>query len=225
VFNESFAVSVEQEGLRRWLAARGRSLELQDYLERQRADQLMVDAFADGRRRLAALYALSPPLPLDERRARKREILGCHRRAGAGGGTAAETAYRLRQMDRDGLNNAHLASVGTYFDCVPGFQRLLAANGGSLPAFYAAVRNMRTDAGARRALCRAPARCEHTVPGGAYGAGCARAGDFGASHNGARALRLARASPSCRRRRAGRRCRSAASGSCRPKTACRAATA
>jgi predicted aminopeptidase len=55
----------------------------------------------------------------------------------------------------DGLNNAHLASLGTYFDCVPGFERLLAANGGSLPAFYAAVRNMRADAGARRALCRA----------------------------------------------------------------------
>ena len=25
-----------------------------------------------------------------------------------------------------GLNNAHLASVATYFDCVPGFERLLA---------------------------------------------------------------------------------------------------
>ena len=25
-----------------------------------------------------------------------------------------------------GLNNAHLASIATYFDCVPGFERLLA---------------------------------------------------------------------------------------------------
>ena len=146
---------MEQEGLRRWLAARGRSLELQDYLERQRAAQLMVDAFADGRRQLAALYALSPPLPIAERRARKREILVADRRAGAGDGTPAETAYRLRPVDRRGLNNAHLASLGTYFDCVPGFERLLAAKGGSLPALYAAVRNMRADAGARRALCRA----------------------------------------------------------------------
>ncbi|HXN80411.1 MAG TPA: aminopeptidase, partial [Steroidobacteraceae bacterium] len=74
-FNESFAVSVEQEGLRRWLAARGRSLELQDYLERRHAEQLIVDVFADGRRRLATLYALSAPLPVDERRGRKHEIL------------------------------------------------------------------------------------------------------------------------------------------------------
>jgi len=153
-FNESFAVSVEQEGLRRWLAARGRSLELQDYLERERADQLMVDAFADGRRRLAALYALSPPLPIDQRRARKREILD----ATGAQVQAVERQQKLRtgydKWIADGLNNAHLASIGTYFDCVPGFERLLAANGGNLPAFYAKVRNMRADAGARRALCR-----------------------------------------------------------------------
>jgi predicted aminopeptidase len=155
VFNESFAVSVEQEGLRRWLAARGRSLELQDYLERRHAEQLIVDAFADGRRQLAALYALSPPRPVGERRARKRAILDA---------TGAQVQAVERQLQlhtgydkwiADGLNNAHLASVGTYFDCVPGFERLLAANGGSLPAFYAAVRHMRADAAARSALCRA----------------------------------------------------------------------
>ncbi len=155
VFNESFAVSMEQEGLRRWLAARGRSLELQDYLERQQADQRMVDAFADGRRRLAALYGQSPPLPLSERRAAKREILD----ATGAQVQAIERQLKLRtgydKWIADGLNNAHLASIGTYFDCVPGFERLLAANGGSLPAFYAAVRNMRADAPARRALCRA----------------------------------------------------------------------
>ncbi len=154
-FNESFAVSVEQEGLRRWLAARGRSLELQDYLDRDHGEQLMVKAFADGRRQLAALYALAPPLPVDERRARKREILV----ATGGEVQAVERQFKLRTgYDTwivEGLNNAHLASVGTYFGCVPGFQRLLAANGGNLPAFYAAVRNMRGDAAARRALCNA----------------------------------------------------------------------
>jgi predicted aminopeptidase len=155
VFNESFAVSVEQEGLRRWLAARGRSLELQDYLERHHAEQLIVDVFADGRRQLAALYALSPPLPIEQRRARKHEIL----EATAAQVQAVERQLKMRtgydKWIADGLNNAHLASVGTYFDCVPGFERLLEANGGSLPAFYSAVRNMRADAAARRALCRA----------------------------------------------------------------------
>jgi predicted aminopeptidase len=152
-FNESFAVSVEQEGLRRWLAARGRSLELHDYLERRHAGQLMVDTFADGRRRLAALYASAPPLPIDQRRERKHEILA----ATGEQVLAMERQFKLRtgydQWIADGLNNAHLASIGTYFDCVPGFQRLLEANRGDLPAFYAAVRKMRGDAAARRALC------------------------------------------------------------------------
>jgi predicted aminopeptidase len=162
-FNESFAVSVEQEGLRRWLSARGRSVELQDYLDRGHAEQLIVGAFADGRRQLATFYAIAPPPPLDERRVRKREILV----ATGEQVQAVERQYKLRtgydSWIADGLNNAHLASIGTYFDCVPGFQRLLAANGGSLPAFYAAVRRMRRDAAARRALCSAPDDAAATV--------------------------------------------------------------
>ncbi|HEY4974296.1 MAG TPA: aminopeptidase, partial [Steroidobacteraceae bacterium] len=152
-FNESFAVTVEQEGLRRWLAARGRSLELQDYLDRHVAEQRLIDVFADGRRQLATLYAASPAPPIEQRRARKHEILT----ATGAQVLAVERQFKVRtgydQWISDGLNNAHLASVGTYFDCVPGFQRLLAANGGTLNAFYAAVRNMRADAPARRALC------------------------------------------------------------------------
>jgi len=154
VFNESFAVSVEQEGLRRWLAARGRSAELADYSARHVSEQRIVDVFADGRRQLATLYAQAPAPPLDERRALKQEIL----RATGDQVLAVERQYKVKtgydQWIKDGLNNAHLASLGTYFDCVPGFQRLLAANGGSLPAFYAAVRKMRSDPAARRALCQ-----------------------------------------------------------------------
>jgi predicted aminopeptidase len=163
VFNESFAVSVEQEGLRRWLAARGRSLELQDYLDRDHGERLIVAAFADGRQRLAALYALSPALPLEQRRQRKHEILA----ATGAQVQAVERQFKLRTgydaWIAAGLNNAHLASVGTYFDCVPGFQRLLEANGGSLPAFYAAVRAMRSDAAARRALCRSEGAAADTA--------------------------------------------------------------
>jgi predicted aminopeptidase len=50
-----------------------------------------------------------------------------------------------------GLNNARLASVATYFDCVPGFERLLAENDHDLPRFYAAV----------RALAQAPRATRH----------------------------------------------------------------
>jgi predicted aminopeptidase len=151
-FNESFAMSVEEEGLRRWLATRGRSQELQEILNRHRAEQLLVQAFGQGRGQLADLYA--EPLPVDQKRERKQEIL----KATGEHVQALEKQYRLRMYEgwiHDGLNNAHLASIGTYYDCVPGFQRLLDQKAGDLPSFYAAVRSMKRDPNARRALCSA----------------------------------------------------------------------
>jgi predicted aminopeptidase len=40
------------------------------------------------------------------------------------------------------LNNAHLASIATYYDCVPGFQRELESVHGDLEAFYRRVREL-----------------------------------------------------------------------------------
>ena len=48
-----------------------------------------------------------------------------------------------------GLNNAHLASIATYSDCVPGFQQLLAQQGDDLSRFYAAVRKFKHDPAGR----------------------------------------------------------------------------
>ena len=39
-------------------------------------------------------------------------------------------------------NNARLASLVTYYDCVPGFERLLADQQRDLPGFYAAAREL-----------------------------------------------------------------------------------
>jgi len=57
------------------------------------------------------------------------------------------------------LNNAHLASIATYYDCVPGFERELAAVHGNLDAFYGRVRELaKLDAAARdAAVCGKPA--------------------------------------------------------------------
>jgi predicted aminopeptidase len=49
---------------------------------------------------------------------------------------ALERQYQLRSgyggwIDA-GLNNAHLASIATYSDCVPGFQQLLERNAGRI---------------------------------------------------------------------------------------------
>jgi predicted aminopeptidase len=154
-FNESFAMSVEQEGLARWLNARGRSDELSGFLVRRQQQQTLVAAFARGRTQLDQLY--HRPMPEAERRTAKQAQM-----AAIGGEVKQlEAQYQVHTgydawIDA-GLNNAHLASVGTYFDCIPSFERLLAQQYGSLPQFYAAVRELaRAKPDRRREFCSAP---------------------------------------------------------------------
>jgi len=151
VFNESFAMTVEEEGLRRWLTARGRGTELQEFLARRAVDQVVVSTLFAGRAELDRLY--HEPLGAEIMRARKHEVL-----ATLGEKVKAiEREHQLRTgydgwIDA-GLNNAHLASIATYSDCVPGFQQLLSQQGDDLPRFYAAVRHLKRDPAGRRALC------------------------------------------------------------------------
>ena len=151
-FNESFAMSVERAGVARWLAAHDRLPELGDYRLRQQQQAQIVALLAAGRAQLATLYA--GPLAPGPMRARKQELLGQI--------TTAVRDYTQSQGVRSGydawldagLNNAHLASVATYFDCVPGFEQLLASHSGDFGAYYAAVRALaRGPATGRRALC------------------------------------------------------------------------
>ena len=54
--------------------------------------------------------------------------------------------YLPESWFEEDLNNAHLASIATYFTCVPGFQRELKAVGGDLTAFYVRVRALAPNA-------------------------------------------------------------------------------
>jgi predicted aminopeptidase len=151
-FNEAFAVTVEQAGLARWLAARGEAGELDEW-RRRRAGQAVVAAlFGTRRDELRRLYA--GPLAAPAKRAAKRAILrglvddlrAFEARTGLPSGYS-------HWFDA-GLNNAQLASVATYFGCVPGFERLLNEAGGDLPRFYAAVSALASrPSAARAALC------------------------------------------------------------------------
>lgn len=155
-FNEAFAVTIEQEGLRRWLAVRGREPELARFLERRARQREYVALFQRRRAELAALYASG----IDAARMRERkqaifaalaaDIRALERRHGA------RSPYRA--WIEGGLNNAHLASVATYFECVPGFERLLAEQGGDLTRFYDEVRRLAGRSGEERhaLLCAGP---------------------------------------------------------------------
>jgi predicted aminopeptidase len=136
-FNEAFATTVEDEGLERWLKSIGHSDLMQQFLEENARERAFIELFARTRERLAPLYASGIPQP--EMRQKKAVVFA----------DLTEQARELqrKQGDRyyepwlkEGLNNAHLASIATYYQCVPGFQRLLAEQGGDLVKFYAAAR-------------------------------------------------------------------------------------
>jgi predicted aminopeptidase len=136
-FNEAFAVAVEQEGLARWLEFRGRKADQGRYLARRTRQSQSLALLARYRRELAQLY--QAPIPESEMRARKvavfsRLVAELREKSGAESPLAAELDGRP--------NNARLASLATYYECVPGFQRVLAGQDHDLARFYAAVREL-----------------------------------------------------------------------------------
>jgi predicted aminopeptidase len=129
-FNESFAVAVEREGLRRWLRDRGTAADAAQVADAQSRREAFVRQVEDVRERLRALYAR--PLPIEEMRREKREALAPLR----------PWLARLPGLEGAEPGNAFLASYATYTQKLPAFERLLAEAGGDLPRFYARVRDL-----------------------------------------------------------------------------------
>lgn len=135
-FNESFAVVVEEAGVRRWLASTGREGALDEFLAAQARRRAFVALIEEARAQLKLLYA--QPIGVDAMRARKRDAFD-----------ALAKNYALLKARWDGFsgydlfmaapNNALLASIATYTHSTPAFRRLLAASGNDLPAFYRRV--------------------------------------------------------------------------------------
>lgn len=140
VFNESFAVSVETEGMRRWLESTG-SLEQRNAFERaQQRKARFIGLIQKYRSELAALYGT--PLSDEKKRETKADLL-----------LALQKEYRQLKESLGGVsrydvwlaqlpNNAHLASVAIYTEFVPAFQALLAQQQGDLSVFYAAAQEI-----------------------------------------------------------------------------------
>ncbi|HLF22965.1 MAG TPA: aminopeptidase, partial [Burkholderiales bacterium] len=136
-FNESFAVTVELDGVRRWLPANGTPGEFTNYQGQLARRHEFIALMLKYRDRLEALYRNEASA--DEKRAGKRRILGELRaeylrvKAGWNGYDGYDSWFA------QDLNNAHFVSVGTYYQLVPAFQALLARQHGDLPAFYRAA--------------------------------------------------------------------------------------
>jgi predicted aminopeptidase len=150
-FNEALATTVEEEGVRRWLRAQGREADLKNHLLQQERYLKIIDLMSATRAELRAIYASG--LPPEQLREKKRDAFLELRssfgllKANWGGHAPFESWFA------EGLDNARLASIATYFSCVPGFKRELEAAGGDLAAFYSKVRGLaKLDQEARDAI-------------------------------------------------------------------------
>lgn len=141
-FNEAFATANAEAGVRRWLAAKGDRAGLNRYDTSLTKDREIVRLLLGTRERLRQLYARKdlPALAMRERKAAMLANL--------------QTAYQQIRERHPGesvydrafakpWNNARLNTVATYYDLVPGFERLLEREHGDLHAFYAAVEKMK----------------------------------------------------------------------------------
>ncbi len=143
-FNESFAVAVEREGVRRWLTATGRGAGLKVFFEGQEASRRFLEELARSRVRLKALYGM--PLPPEVMRERKHAEFAELRKA-------LESNSKFRILEP---NNALLASYATYTQLVPAFEKLLAEEGGDLEKFYARVKTLSASERSSRGPSSAP---------------------------------------------------------------------
>jgi predicted aminopeptidase len=148
-FDEAFAVTVEDEGLNRWLEYKGRAARIAGLRKERAEDEQFVALLRRTRDQLAALYASGAPRAAKLQR--KQQLF-------------AELAVQIHALERrlgvrfpeydawiaQGLNNAELASVGTYNDCLPGFERLLRQENHDLPRFYDAARRLAREPKATR---------------------------------------------------------------------------
>jgi len=126
-FNESFAVAVEEEGVRRWLEAEGRAAELETFRAAQARRKVFALEVKETRARLAAAYR--------DGTATRETLLGRKR----------EELDKLRAkypaIVPAEANNAFLVSIALYTELVPQFEELLRQSA-SLEAFYEKVREL-----------------------------------------------------------------------------------
>lgn len=139
-FNESFAKTVELEGLRRWFNKLGSHDLWLQCLQREERSADFHKLLAKVRSDLDNAYTAKQGN--DQKRIAKEKILQ----------QAFEDYENLKKswngyagydnwMKR-GLNNARLSSMATYYDLVPAFQVLLLQAGNDLHRFYGEVKKL-----------------------------------------------------------------------------------
>lgn len=140
-FNESYATTVEEVGVRRWLAAQHDPALTERYERFDARRRRFLVLLRAARERLVNAYAMDTD---DAARARDKAATFAALRLDYehAKSTPGDPLYQYRGYDGyfdQPLNNAYLASIATYTQRGPAFVKLLADVGGDLPRFFKAV--------------------------------------------------------------------------------------
>lgn len=136
-FNESFATTVEREGLRLWLrATKQEDIIIRAESNRNRQQQF-IELVTNFRDRLEELYAKE--LNDYDKRLGKISLQNQLRNEYGHLKISWEGYAGYDSWFSRSLNNAQLSTIASYNDLVPFFNELLLQLNGSMPAFYAEV--------------------------------------------------------------------------------------
>lgn len=140
-FNEAFATTIEQEGIRRWFSRKNQQHKLQAYMSDYQRNIDFRSMLKETREKLDELYKkkeVNDEIKREEKKAIFKKLsvayLGWKQQHGNYTGYDSWMAQ--------GLNNAHLALIATYHEMVPGFTRLLEKNQNDLDVFYNEVEKL-----------------------------------------------------------------------------------
>ena len=128
-----------EEGVRRWLASKGRLADLAGYEERLIRRRDFYREIETTRRELDDLYASA--LPEAEMRKRKRAVFA-KLKARARALQRRWGGKQLGEWLRTDLTNAHLLPLITYHSEIGSFRKLLAESGGDFEAFFRKAEEM-----------------------------------------------------------------------------------
>jgi predicted aminopeptidase len=133
-FNESFATTVEMEGLRRWLRQENNPQAEAAALAELRRREEFVDFVLPYRKRLEEIF--SSRLGNEEKLTGKAKVYAELKSAWPGLEARWGGGHGYEHWFAQELNNAHLAGVGLYHGYVPAFTQLLRELEDDLVAFY-----------------------------------------------------------------------------------------
>lgn len=135
-FNEAFASTIEQEGLRRWFNKVGNPDEYEKYLQKKQLRHEFYALITRTREALEDAFEISESE--EEKQRQKTAIYNDFKQEYKTWSESRGYHAFDNWMQRD-LNNSHLALIATYQDLVPTFINMLDSVDGDLKKFYEMV--------------------------------------------------------------------------------------